>query len=828
MHSRRTPSNASSSVRNSPSLQRQQMYVQPTKPRPSTAVNARQATATPQHSECSPVKMGMSPATRYNSNLKVLRRRDPSIVSIFDQFSHVCVYHHNGDKWEKQGYEGSMFLYERDSYPPYGYYILNRQGTDDYNQRLYPEDNISTSGSYLMMRSYPSWSARRTESIIKSSEAAGSKVPDKFSPVWFIPDVEKYKEADKAPGITIGLWMFATDSREPMMDVMVRLHSYVKQNIPYPDEYRYGPDRLPPPNPHLRTSSVPPSNESAATIQSKERITHSSSTKPTTPNHTLLLNGSASGNVVSTAAVVNSASSELDKLFAKLNPSTTTTNGHAPSPTINSLFAGVGASVANQAARTETPIINAVPNGAPPTGLALLSTIFASAGPTVVNADSRPSTQVVSNGRLSVSSNKAISSTSPRSNSRLSSETVAEPESIVIYSPTPTTTALPQILNQDVIINLLGLPASRASSATPSTSRASNRTSGSSSTRRSGREGGDEDDGMLSSEDGVSYSESSTVLDRLPTGQEAINGDVTPRVPTNGSGYERSSSSSRMHDFVYPHNTAYGSAPRQPSVPDPVSSVGSRPAVTFRTDAELWSKNTGADGNQNYDDDVIVELDFSDTIALSDMDAFQRVKAQSQINGHSPNLSNAKKALLNGRTPKQLHSRDGSTSDDLTNHFGGDAKGKKARKLGGGKQKGAERETTRTDVVEPMIAVLQRQPHLRASATTSSPSPIPALPPPAVPIADPAIISISSMLGLPPLQSQQAPQQSAAKVKADGNAPRLCGDMVKEGISAVTSSRMNGQMKLARNEYVMELLTLIHTDKSFVDALYQDYLSHHR
>lgn len=55
----------------------------------------------------------MSPASRYNHNLKVLRRRDPSIVSIFDQFSHVCVYHHNGNKWEKQGFEGSMFLYER-------------------------------------------------------------------------------------------------------------------------------------------------------------------------------------------------------------------------------------------------------------------------------------------------------------------------------------------------------------------------------------------------------------------------------------------------------------------------------------------------------------------------------------------------------------------------------------------------------------------------------------------------------------------------------------------------------------------------------------------
>lgn len=60
-----------------------------------------------------PRDFGMSPHHRYDHNMKVLRRRDSSIVSIFDQFSHVCVYHHNGEKWEKQGFEGSMFLYER-------------------------------------------------------------------------------------------------------------------------------------------------------------------------------------------------------------------------------------------------------------------------------------------------------------------------------------------------------------------------------------------------------------------------------------------------------------------------------------------------------------------------------------------------------------------------------------------------------------------------------------------------------------------------------------------------------------------------------------------
>ena len=34
-----------------------------------------------------------------------------------------------------------------------------------------------------------------------------------------------------------------------------RLHHYVKQGLPYPDEYRYGPGHPPPPNPHLRTAS---------------------------------------------------------------------------------------------------------------------------------------------------------------------------------------------------------------------------------------------------------------------------------------------------------------------------------------------------------------------------------------------------------------------------------------------------------------------------------------------------------------------------------------------------------------------------------------------
>jgi hypothetical protein len=54
-------------------------------------------------------------ASRYESNLKILRRRDPSIVRIFDQFAHVTVYSYDRAhaKWERYGCEGAMFLFER-------------------------------------------------------------------------------------------------------------------------------------------------------------------------------------------------------------------------------------------------------------------------------------------------------------------------------------------------------------------------------------------------------------------------------------------------------------------------------------------------------------------------------------------------------------------------------------------------------------------------------------------------------------------------------------------------------------------------------------------
>ena len=69
---------------------------------------------TPSPVSSAPVKQDpMPPTSRYLHNLKVIQRHDPSITSLFDQFPHVCVYHHKGDEWRKKGCEGAMFLFER-------------------------------------------------------------------------------------------------------------------------------------------------------------------------------------------------------------------------------------------------------------------------------------------------------------------------------------------------------------------------------------------------------------------------------------------------------------------------------------------------------------------------------------------------------------------------------------------------------------------------------------------------------------------------------------------------------------------------------------------
>jgi hypothetical protein len=161
-------------------------------------------------------------------------------LSIIDQFSHVCVYYHNGDGWEKHGFEGTMFLFERLSavvffaprtrliivifcffffrnvYPPYGLYIMNRAGRSDYVKHLYPEDDVIPSDKILIIRSYPDFQKAR---LTRLTYLHPGQDLDKFSDAYTIPDVDS---KSKGRATFIGLWTFQDNSRDSLMEVMQR------------------------------------------------------------------------------------------------------------------------------------------------------------------------------------------------------------------------------------------------------------------------------------------------------------------------------------------------------------------------------------------------------------------------------------------------------------------------------------------------------------------------------------------------------------------------------------------------------------------------------
>ncbi|KAI0044785.1 hypothetical protein FA95DRAFT_1574238 [Auriscalpium vulgare] len=717
---------------------------------------------------------GMTPASRYAQNLKVLRRHDPSIVSIFDQFSHVCLYHHNGEKWEKKGFEGSMFLFEREAYPPYGFFILNRMGMEDYVLHMHPEDDMETHGDYLMYRRYPEFTSKRLamahpasnlpDSADRFTDAHGrNPTPTDVLTNW---QVLLSKSRDKGRSETVGLWMFATDAREPMKTVLMRLHSYIRKVVPYPEEFRYGPDRPPPPppNPNLKIDDVAGSSS-----------TPSRSTVDRTASRASVQSPGLKGAVASTGG----AGSELDKLFLKLvSPGSTSTPGlgaGTPSETpssLNALFAAASAASPN----------NHPPSAAqvPTKGLALLDSIFASATPSSSSTSIAPSKSHKSYPSFSSSRASPFpgppsappsthlnlsSANQPQSDSSSPSDFYPEPHPD-IHSPKPTSSTLPQILTQDVISALLGLPQSH--------SRAS---SVASSHRRyeGDVESSDNDPDDMSSAPGH-LSVSSTAYNsdageslpsvNLPNGNHQrsgphhVLGDVTPRPPART--FASSDSPTTAPPIAHSSSTSTitaASVGTTSSAAAPSPTQDARNLVPFHAESNLWPYPRAPVDDR--DGDVVV-LDFADTSVLSDLDALEKKRRSGK----------AKKS----RKEKE---RDNQRERDAI-------------------EKG-------WDVPEKSTGDIEA----RQQQSRTPPNPQTA----------------ASIPSQPPTQPQVK-----AKVKAPlngANGTSLQKATASAAIVAAVSSHTNGarQPPMERTAFVREVLTLIHTDTAFVDRLWQEYQS---
>ncbi|KAG6812518.1 hypothetical protein H0H92_002409 [Tricholoma furcatifolium] len=858
---------------------------------------------------------GMSHALRYHQNLKVLRRRDPSITSIFDQFSHVCLYHHTATKWEKHGYEGSMFLYERDSYPPYGFYILNRMGMDDHIQPIYPEDTVGAHGSYLIIRSFPDFTKRRLAAVQASHP---NEALDKFSDAYFVPDVESLTPAEKGHSRTIGLWMFSPDSRGPLFDTFSRLHDYIRKNEPYPQQFRFGPDRPPPSMTPAHVNQQP-----YGSLPSTPSVTIFNTQRQPTPN------GSGGAGTLS----------DLDKLFAKLTP----TPAPAPAST----------------ATSPPPFI---------TGPKLLDTIFASASSSSVNL--HPSSPYTS---ASTSTPNAPPIQAPLPTSRIAPQVLDQTTIAALLGLPPSRTPSATSTSRSTSGVSTAYSTDHSSSREGDDEDTSDSGYGYSaySAYSNGGARGRGDGSGVSDTDADAYSESSTVLDPEAEwdtelqaagasagrplvaepagvvnghhghgrvngrrargghghgnghGHGRINGDVTPRPPTNGfitpPTFASSSSSSlssrhtsqsqngngnghghgvlgqagalgrHKHPHAHPHahhhsNQSQSQGQTQTQSQTQRAPLGTeRALVPFEPDSELWPYtratttghsrgngngshnnnhvNVNNNGNNNHstptttmnangsgehehqyedkdededeDEEQILELDFEDTSALSDPDAFRRRRG--------------------GGGGAHAHAHGNALSND--NGAGtGERKRVRTKRKMTRKERVAEHAREREEIERSWDAPAPAPPTATAAGAGAG----------AGALAYGEMGTDMDMEGMEPMSPELCPSEpelqpepvvrhgngnrngNGAEKKKEKEMGKAKGKQVvypnpspypelrdgqKVVPEAVRDSVVEAAVKakpaaaLERNEFVREVLTLIHTDRAFVDSLYKEYTS---
>ncbi|KAG2003290.1 hypothetical protein CC2G_003904 [Coprinopsis cinerea AmutBmut pab1-1] len=656
---------------------------------------------------------------------------------------------------------GAVGAPQRSTYPPYGFYILNRAGSQDYISRLYPEDYLSAQGQILAIRHFAQFTNDRLANL--KASLGGEPMPGPFDERYIVPDVESLTHDMKGEHSLMGLWYHSDGNREPLSQVMQRLHSYIKRNEPYPEEFRYGPGHPPPPN---RLRAVPRSASSQNTTSaeaSQESCSESESSKP--------------------------AESDVERLFAKL---VAAPQQHAPPPesqvtpnTVESLFA-----------KLIVPPPAPAPSCPAPTGLNLLDTIFASA----------------------------------QTQSTIQSPPPQQPK---IYSPTPTVSNGTKILNQDVISTLLGLPPSRSASVASTSAR-------STTTSRDG-DNEEESDGNLSPgqfghgsgesrpASTMGYSGLLGVPDVARNKLGRIKGDVTPRAFAP-SAIESVSSIATVRGQPQPADSTLSTTP----VTSYVKPRANRELVPFESDSELWpySASHAADSQSQGSNDDIVELDFEDTSILSNPDALSKVfsKNNGQLNGH-PNTyyddGNHQQRNVNGRE-----------------------KGSKGRRKASRRERDAKEraEIEKTWEMPEYVVNYTAQAAARRQQLASPPaSPSPPVSPSQVHpptsssgrsskgqgqvVVEAATPTMSAkpnpMIGMNGNQSGKKQQAGTNGASATKNQYPLDKEVTKNciitALDGVDNSRTVGKME--KEQFVHQVMALLHSDRAFVDDLYHRYMT---
>jgi len=88
-----------------------------------------------------------------STNLATLQRIDPDIIGINKSVSHVTIYKFSAtQEWEQTGTEGSLFVYERQCEPMYGFLVLNKLSTSHWIQLITADIDFDLQSPFVMYK----------------------------------------------------------------------------------------------------------------------------------------------------------------------------------------------------------------------------------------------------------------------------------------------------------------------------------------------------------------------------------------------------------------------------------------------------------------------------------------------------------------------------------------------------------------------------------------------------------------------------------------------------------------------------------------------------
>ncbi|EFR04342.1 hypothetical protein MGYG_07351 [Nannizzia gypsea CBS 118893] len=172
--------------------------------------------------------VGSAPAaalapTRTNEelNLSVLRRHNPSIISILSLAQYAVVYHFNATTqlWEKIGVEGTLFVCQLTpgeiGEDRYSVFLLNRRGMNNFDVSLVTGDDIEITEEYVILK-------------VDEQDTTAAQTPEKGAMV-------------ASPGMKAmiyGLWIFSEPAPSSTADARATNAKLIKECAVYAGESR--------------------------------------------------------------------------------------------------------------------------------------------------------------------------------------------------------------------------------------------------------------------------------------------------------------------------------------------------------------------------------------------------------------------------------------------------------------------------------------------------------------------------------------------------------------------------------------------------------------